>query len=310
MLGPALIGRDERQVDVGLHHRGELHLGLLRRFLEPLQRHAILAEIDAVALPELGDDPVHHPLIEVVAAQMRVAVGRLDLDDALADLEDRDVKGAAAEVVHGDRLFLLLVETIGQRRRRRLVDDAHDLEAGNLTRVLGGLALGVVEVGRHRDDRLGDRLPEIFLGRLFQLLENHRGDFRRRHFLAVRRDPRIAVGAPYHLIRDHLHLLGHLVELPAHEPLDREHGVLGVGHGLPFGHLADEPLAVLGKADHRRRQAPTFRVGDDDRLAAFHHGDNRVRSAQVNSDDFAHVLPRSVSRGHARGGPSVILNRV
>ena len=30
---------------------------------------------------------------------MRVAVGGLDLDDALADLENRDVERAAAEVV-------------------------------------------------------------------------------------------------------------------------------------------------------------------------------------------------------------------
>ena len=42
VLGTGLIRRDERQVDVGLHHRGELHLGLLRRFLQALQRHAVL----------------------------------------------------------------------------------------------------------------------------------------------------------------------------------------------------------------------------------------------------------------------------
>ena len=86
---------------------------------------------------------------------MRVAVGRLDLDDAFADLEDRDVERAAAEVVDGDRLVLLLVEAVGERRRGRLVDDAHDLEAGNLPGVLGRLALRVVEVRGHRDDRLG-----------------------------------------------------------------------------------------------------------------------------------------------------------
>ena len=94
-----------------------------------------LLEIDAVALLELRDDPLDDALIEVVAAQMRVAVGRLDLDDALADFEDRDVEGAAAEVVDGDRLVLLLVEPVGQRRRGRLVDDAHHLEAGNLARL-------------------------------------------------------------------------------------------------------------------------------------------------------------------------------
>jgi hypothetical protein len=81
VLGTALIRGDERQVDVALHHRRELHLRLLRRFLQALQRHAVLAQIDAVALFELRDDPFDDALIEVVAAQMRVAVGRLDLDD-------------------------------------------------------------------------------------------------------------------------------------------------------------------------------------------------------------------------------------
>ena len=146
------------------------------------------AEIDAVALLELGDDPVDDPLIEVVAAEMRVAVGRLHLDDAFAHLENRDVERAAAEVVDGDRLVLLLVEPVRQRRRRRLVDDAHHLEAGDLAGVLGRLPLRVVEVGRHGDDRLGDRLPEILLRGLLQLLQNHRGDFGRRIFLAVRAD--------------------------------------------------------------------------------------------------------------------------
>ena len=135
-----------------------------------------LLEIDAVALLELGGDPLDDALIEVVAAEVRVAVGRLDLDDALADFQDRDVERAAAEVVDGNRLVLLLVEPVGQRRRGRLVDDAHDLETGDLAGLLRRLPLRVVEVGRHGDDGLGHRLPEILLRRLLQLLQDHRGD--------------------------------------------------------------------------------------------------------------------------------------
>src|SRR5258705_4364794 len=47
-------------------------------------------------------------LIEIVTAEVRVAVGRLHLDDPLADLENRDVERAAAEVVDGNRFVLLL----------------------------------------------------------------------------------------------------------------------------------------------------------------------------------------------------------
>jgi hypothetical protein len=84
-----------------------------------------------------------------------VAVGGEHLEDAVADVEDGDVEGAAAEVEDRDLLVLLLVQAVGQRRRGGLVDDALDLEAGDLAGVLGGLALGVVEVGRHGDDRFG-----------------------------------------------------------------------------------------------------------------------------------------------------------
>ena len=72
-----------------------------------------------------------------------------------ADAQDRDVERAAAEVVDRDLLIAPgLVEAVGERRRGRLVDDAQDLEPGDLAGVLGRLALGVVEVGGDGDDGL------------------------------------------------------------------------------------------------------------------------------------------------------------
>ena len=191
------------------------------------------------------DDPVDDALIEVVAAEVRVAVGGLDLDHAFADFEDRDVERAAAEVEDGDRLVLLLVEAVGQRGRGRLVDDAHDFEAGDLAGVLGGLALRVVEVGGHGDDGLGDRLPEVVLGGLLQLLQDHRRDFRRRvASLPPALDAHVAVAVARTTWYGTIFISSrHFVELAAHEPLDREDRVLRVGHRLALGDLADQPLA-------------------------------------------------------------------
>jgi hypothetical protein len=90
---------------------------------------------------------------------MRVAVGGFHFHHAVAHFEDRDVERAAAEIVDRDGFVLLLVETVGQRGRRRLVDDALDVQTGDLAGVFGGLALGVVEVGRNRDYGFGDLLP-------------------------------------------------------------------------------------------------------------------------------------------------------
>jgi hypothetical protein len=51
---------------------------------------------------------VHDDEVEVVAAEVGVTVGGLDLEDAVAELEDGDVEGTATEVVDDDLLFLFL----------------------------------------------------------------------------------------------------------------------------------------------------------------------------------------------------------
>ena len=67
---------------------------------------------------------------------------------------------------------LLLVEPVGERGGRRLVDDAEHLEARDLAGLLRGLALRVVEVRGHRDDRLGDGVAEVRLGVALQLAQD------------------------------------------------------------------------------------------------------------------------------------------
>ena len=127
------------------------------------------------------DQPVDDLLVPVVAAELGVAVGGLDLEHAVADLEDRHVERAAAEVEHEDRLVgALLVEAVGERGRGGLVDDAQHLEAGDLARLLGGGALGVVEVRGHGDDGLGDGVAQVGLGVALELHERAGRDLLRR----------------------------------------------------------------------------------------------------------------------------------
>ena len=46
-------------------------------------------------------------VVNVVAAEVSVAVGGDDFEDAVVELEDGDVEGASAEVVDGDDSLLL-----------------------------------------------------------------------------------------------------------------------------------------------------------------------------------------------------------
>ena len=144
-----------------------------------------MPQVDAFGLLELVGQEVDQHLVEVVAAQVRVAVGGEHLEDVVADVEDGDIERAAAEVEDGDLLVLLLLQAVGQGGRGGLVDDALDLEARDLAGVLGGLALGVVEVRRHGDDRPVDLLAQVVLGGLLEVLEDHGRDLRRRVLLAA-----------------------------------------------------------------------------------------------------------------------------
>ena len=105
---------------------------------------------------------------------MRVAIRRLDFDDIFADFEDRDIKGAATKIEYGNLLVLLLVHPIGERRSSRLIDDSLNIETRDFARILSRLALRVIEVRGHRDDRCRDCCTQVRLSRSLQLAQDHR----------------------------------------------------------------------------------------------------------------------------------------
>ena len=136
-------------------------------------------------LLEFIDQPVHDALIEVIATEIGIAVGRLDLEDAVADLKDGDVERTATQVVDDDPFVLLLVQTVGEGCGGRFINDPEDILPCDLARIFGGLALAVVEVGRNGNDRFSHFLAEVVLRGLPHLLQNHGGDFRRAVALAA-----------------------------------------------------------------------------------------------------------------------------
>ena len=298
MLGAGRIRRHERQVDLGDGGGRQLDLGLLGRLVQALQRHLVDGQIDALLTLELRAHPVDDRLVEVVATQVVVTGGGLDFEHPVADLEHGHVERATAQVEDQDRLVGALVQAVRQGGCGRLVDDPLDIEAGDLAGVARGLPLRVVEVRGHRDDRFGDRLAQERLGVGLELLQDHGADLRRRVLLVAHVNARVSVGATNDVVGNDLHLFVHLGELASHEPLDREHGVLGVGHGLPFGHGANKALTRLCEPDDRWGRPPTLGVGKDFRLTAGEDRDTRVGGAQVDADRLTHgsFLLRRVPR--------------
>ena len=216
---------------------------------------------------ELVDQPVDDAVVPVVATEVVVTGGGPDLDDAVADLEQRDVEGAATEVEHQDGLFLLaLVQAVGQGRRGGLVDDAQHVEAGDLAGFLGGLTLGVVEVRGHGDDRVGDVLTEVALGVALELHQDARADLLRGVVLAVDLDGPVS----------------------ADLALDRTDGPVDVGDCLVLGGLTDQHLAVARERDDGRGGTRALRVRDDDGVATFEYCDDGVGGPEVDTDRTSH----------------------
>ena len=212
---------------------------------------------------------------------MRVAVGGFHFKHAVADFQHGNIERTAAEVIDGDLLVFLLVETVRERGRGGLVDDAQDFQAGDAAGVLGGLALGIVEISGHGDDRLGDLFAEAHFRIGFELGEDHRGDFRRRKLLRLavhfHFHGGVAVGSLHDLVGDALDFFLHFIEFAAHEALDGINRVARIGDGLALGGFADEAFAGLGEGDDARRGAFALGIFQHQRFAAFHDRHAGVR---------------------------------
>ena len=92
-------------------------LRALSGLLQTLERHRILAQIDVGLFLEVQGEPIHDDVVEVFATQERIAVGGLDLEDPVPDLEDRDIERASTEIEDHD----LLVRGSGEPGRQRFL---------------------------------------------------------------------------------------------------------------------------------------------------------------------------------------------
>ena len=247
-------------------------------------------QVDAVILLELLDKVVHDAQVEVVPAQERVTACGSNLEYAIAHIEDGNIKRTAAQIVDGNDLILLLIESVGKRRSCRFVDDTQDFEACDLARILCRIALGIVEVSRDGNDRLGDRLAQVGFGIALDLGQDHGRNLRRAVFLLIEGYAHVTVGRCVHRVGDALAsaLYFGIICLAAHETLDRKDRVLRICDRLVARHATDDPLVVFINSDYRGNKTLPLSRGDDDRFAALHNSRDRVGGAEVDANDFCH----------------------
>mmetsp|Transcript_7280 Transcript_7280/g.18404 ORF Transcript_7280/g.18404 Transcript_7280/m.18404 type:complete len:380 (-) Transcript_7280:150-1289(-) len=282
-------GCDVGQVDAGLSHGAQFALGLLGGLAQTLQTERVLAEIDALVLLVLLHHVVEYGVVKVLAAQEGVPVGALHLEDTVVDLQNAHIERTTSQIVHDHGLLFVgvLVQAVGQRGGGRLVDDAAHLEAGDLTGILGGLTLRIVEVGRHRDHRLGDRVTQMLLGGLLHLGQHEGGHLGRRILFAAHLHPRVAVGGLHDLVRHHLHVLLCLgvVETTTDQALGRIQRARRVAGRLALRCHTHQTLTLGGERHHTGSGALALHVLNDTRGTALHHSHTAVSCAEIDTDD-------------------------
>lgn len=280
--------------DGGLSRGGEGALGTLTSSAETAEGTRVGGQVLLVLALELLDEVVDETVVEVLTTQVGVTSSGLDLEDTLLDGQEGDIEGTTTQVEDQDIALTLglLVETVGDGGGSGLVDDTQDVQTGNETGVLGGLTLGVVEVGGDSDDSVGDGAAQVRLGGLTHLGQDHGGDFLGGELLGLALELDLDDGLAI-LLDDfegevlHVGLDLGVVELASDQTLGVEDGVLRVHGDLVLGGITDQTLGV-GEGDERRGCAVTLVVGDDLDAVVSEDTHARVRGAQIDTDRGSH----------------------
>jgi len=253
--GARIINAIEQGVDLdgGLGGRRKSALGALALGAETTKGTLVRGHILSTVLAlEILDTEFDDAVVEILTTKMGVTSGGLDFEDTVFNGENGNIESAAAHIEDEDVALAgsLLVKTVGNGRGGGFVDDTKDVETSDGTGILGGLTLGIVEIGRDRDDGIGDGAAQVGLGGLLHLGENHGGDLLGMELLVfahvVNADQRLLGSARFELERPQFHVgLDILVgKLTTDQTLGVEDGVGGVARNLIFGGIPDQTFGV------------------------------------------------------------------
>ena len=140
----------------------------------------VFARIEPAIALKLASDVIDQPHVEILAAELHVAVGGQSEKIVAANLHHGHVERAAPQVVNEQfaRLvrFALSIQkafekAVGDRGGSGLVDDVQDVEPGHVAGVLRGFAAHFVEISRHGDDHLA-KVADLAAGVEPQLVEH------------------------------------------------------------------------------------------------------------------------------------------
>ncbi len=272
VLGHSVNGCYVGQVNVGFRGAGQFNFGFFGCFLQALQGHRVFAQVNVFFFFELIGQPVNNHFVEIITAQVGVPVGGFYFKHPVSQLENGDIERAASEVVDSHfHVFVAFVQAVSQCGRGGLIDNPFYLQTRNFTGFFGSLALGVIEVSRYCNNRFRYLSAQVIFRHFLHFLQDHSRDFLGRIQPFTDLDTGRIVVPLYHLIANRLQFAGHFIIPAAHKPLDGHNSISGVGDGLAFGRIPDFAFSVFQESHYGRSGPPSFIIGDNGRLAAFHN---------------------------------------
>src|SRR4029077_13949692 len=253
-------------------------------------------EVDLVGLQNLLVDESLQEIVDIVAAEMGVAVGREHLVNVAFtggdQLQDGNIERAATEIVHRHFAALLLVQTVGQRRRGRFIHQAHDFQAGQFARIFCGLALRIVEIRRHGDHRALNGLAEKRFGPVLQLAKNERRNFRRSEYLVAKLHANYVVARRIDAKWEQPQFALHISTTASHQAFHGIDPALRLRQQTAARRLPNNDSAIWIDADHRRAKRAARRSRNTPRLSGLriHIRYQAVGCSEIDSDNSSHEL--------------------
>jgi len=181
----------------------------------------------------------------------------IHLKYAVIDLQQRDIKGAAAEIKNENvARSLFATQPIRKGCSSRFVDDTNVNKTNDLGRIYRCLALYIRKIRRHSDHHLLHMESNIRLYCFLEITENRRGDFYRRNecffFLILHLEYELATLMGDNFDRGIFDVLNDvlIIGTAPDEAFDAMNCVLGIRSRLLSGRITDKSL--LGSKSNNR----------------------------------------------------------
>lgn len=106
---------------------------------------------------------------------MGITSSGFNFEDSFFNGQEGNIESTTSEIEDQNILFSLLffVKAISNSSCGWLIDDSENVDTSDDTSILGGLSLGVIEIGRDSDDCIFDSLTEERLCSFLHLGQDH-----------------------------------------------------------------------------------------------------------------------------------------